>query len=339
MNLKVIKAPRNRTITLSDKEREEYRKRLLKIHSPVRLPEILNKVINQDIFEVIDFLPSKFVDLLFLDPPYNLTKSFNTRSFKEMPVSEYMEWMDSWLKKMIRLLKPTASIYICGDWRSSSAIHLLGEKYFIIRNRITLEREKGRGAKRNWKNNAEDIWFCTVSGNYYFNAEAVKLKRRVIAPYRENGKPKDWAEEGDGKYRLTYPSNIWTDITIPFWSMPENTPHPTQKPEKLLAKVILASSKEGDIIFDPFAGVGTAGVVAKKLRRNFVVVEIDEEYCLYAEKRLRMAEKDPTIQGYADGVFWDRNTLKDMVGRNKGRYKIQKVNKLLLFDRKRGYRK
>jgi len=233
-----------------------------------------------------------------------------------------MEWMDSWLQKMIRLLKPTASIYICGDWRSSSAIHLLCEKYFIVRNRITFEREKGRGAERNWKNNSEDIWFCTVSNKFIFNAEAVKLKRKVLAPYQENGIPKDWTEEEDGKYRLTYPSNIWTDITIPFWSMPENTPHPTQKPEKLLAKIILASSNEGDIIFDPFAGVGTAGVVAKKLKRNFVMVEIDEEYCLYAIKRLLMAEEDATIQGYSDGVFWERNTLKDIKSRDKKKIKV-----------------
>ena len=93
--------------------------------------------------------------------------------------------------------------------------------------------------------------------------------------------------------------------------MPENTPHPTQKPEKLLAKIILASSNEGDVVFDPFAGVGTAGVVAKKLRRKFVIIEIDEEYCLYAVKRLFMAEEDSTIQGYSDSVFWERNTLKD----------------------------
>lgn len=306
----MARAPRNRTITLSAKEKESYRHRLLKTDNPVRLEKILNKVINQDVSEVVDFLPSKFVDLLFIDPPYNLTKTFNMRSFKQVKVTQYMDWMESWLKKMIRLLKDAASIYICGDWRSSSAIHLLCEKYFIVRNRITFEREKGRGAKRDWKNNSEDIWFCTVSNDFTFNAKATKLKRRVIAPYRENGIPKDWAEEREGKYRLTHPSNIWTDITIPFWSMAENTPHPTQKPEKLLAKIILASSNEGDIVFAPFAGVGTAGVVAKKLKRNFVMIEIDEEYCLYAEKRLQMAERDPTIQGYCNGIFWERNTLK-----------------------------
>ena len=149
-----------------------------------------------------------------------------------------------------------------------------------------------------------------MSDSYTFNVDAVKLKRQVIAPYRTNGKPKDWFDDEDGKYRITYPSNIWTDITIPFWSMPENTSHPTQKPEKLLAKIILASSNEGDIIFDPFAGVGTTGVAAKKLNRKFVMVEIDKEYCLYALKRLDMAEKDHTIQGYEDGVFWERNTMR-----------------------------
>lgn len=304
----IKKAPRNRTITLSNEERVRYGARLRKLTGLASVESILNSVINHDIFKVVDLLPSGFVDLLFIDPPYNLTKRFNLNTFRRMGVEEYKKWMDSWLSKMIRLLKPSASIYICGDWGSSSAIHLLCEEYFIIRNRITFEREKGRGSKKNWKNNLEDIWFCTVSDNYTFNSDKIKLKRRVIAPYRQNGKPKGWTDEAKGKYRLTYPSNIWTDITIPFWSMPENTPHPTQKPEKLLAKIILASSKKGDIIFDPFSGVGTTGVVAKKLERNFVIVEIDEEFCFYALKRLEMAEKDTTIQGYSNGIFWERNT-------------------------------
>jgi site-specific DNA-methyltransferase (adenine-specific) len=117
----MARAPRNRTITLSDKERESYSRKLLKINRPVSLEQILNSVINQDIFEAVDFLPPKFIDLLFIDPPYNLTKTFNSHSFKQVSVREYLEWMESWLSKMIRLLKSTASIYICGDWRSSLA--------------------------------------------------------------------------------------------------------------------------------------------------------------------------------------------------------------------------
>ena len=302
------KAPRNKTVSLSAEERKYLRSQIAKLNGQTKIESILNKVINQNILKIVDLLPSAFVDLLFIDPPYNLSKNFNGYSFKQVPVEQYSKWMDRWLSKMVRLLKPTASVYICGDWRSSAAIHTVCEKYFVVRNRITFEREKGRGSQKNWKNNSEDIWFCTVSDNYTFNVEKVKLKRKVIAPYRVDGIPKDWQEGDDGNFRLTYPSNIWTDITIPFWSMAENTPHPTQKPEKLLAKIILASSNEGDIVFDPFAGVGTTGVVAKKLRRNFVMVEIDEEYCLYALKRLQMADSDKSIQGYYDGVFWERNS-------------------------------
>ncbi len=180
---------------------------------------------------------------------------------------------------------------------------------FIVRNRITWERERGRGASKNWKNTSEDIWFCTVSNTYTFNVDAVKLKRKVLAPYRVNGTPKDWDATAQGNYRLTYPSNLWTDITVPFWSMPENTDHPTQKPEKLMAKLILASSNPGDVVLDPFLGSGTTSVVAKKLDRRYVGVEVDELYACLAEKRLAMAEAVPTIQGYAQGVFWERNTL------------------------------
>ena len=222
----------------------------------------------------------------------------------------YASWFASFIVQFTRLLKPTASIYVCSDWRSSSAIHYTLEQHFIVRNRITWEREKGRGAMTNWKNCSEDIWFCTMSDNYTFNVDAVKLKRKVLAPYKDtNGNPKDWEESAAGAFRLTYPSNIWTDMTVPFWSMPENTDHPTQKPEKLLAKIILASSLPGQLVFDPFLGSGTTSVVAKKLARAYIGVEINETYCCLAEKRLDLAAKDSAIQGYSQGVFWERNTL------------------------------
>lgn len=272
---------------------------------------LINHTICQNLFEVLDYLPAQFVDLLFVDPPYNLSKSFNGRSFNAMSLDEYESWLDSWLAPLLKTLKPTASIYICGDWQSSAAIQRVAEKYFIVRNRITWEREKGRGAKTNWKNSSEDIWFCTMSKTYTFNVEAVKLRRQVIAPYTENGQPKDWEESEAGRFRLTHPSNLWTDLTVPFWSMPENTDHPTQKPEKLLAKIILASSNPGEVVFDPFLGSGTTSVAAKKLGRRYVGVEIDELYCCLAEKRLELAEMDKTIQGYASGVFWERNMLRE----------------------------
>ena len=140
----------------------------------------------------------------------------------------------------------------------------------------------------------------------------MKLKRKVIAPYRDaDGNPKDWDEGDDGNYRLTHPSNIWSDITIPFWSMSENTDHPTQKPEKLIAKLILASTDKGAYVLDPFLGSGTTAVVSKKLGRRFLGIEQNKEFCCWARKRLVAAEYNSSIQGYADGVFWERNSLSD----------------------------
>ena len=304
------KAPRNRTIALSEQELKSYRHRLHRINGTVEFGDIQNTIINRDLFDVLDWLPDEFADVLFLDPPYNLTKSFNSTRFSELSISAYAAWMDSWLPKLIKTLKPTASVYICGDWRSSSAVQLVAEKHLKVRNRITWEREKGRGAKKNWKNSSEDIWFCTVSDEYTYNVNEVKLRRRVIAPYTDaSGAPKDWNRSKEGSYRLTHPSNLWTDLTVPFWSMPENTKHPTQKPEKLLAKIILASSNIGDVVFDPFLGSGTTAVTAKKLSRRYVGIEIDPIYCSLAMKRLDIAEHDDSIQGYSDGVFWERNSL------------------------------
>lgn len=304
------RAVNNRTLTLTPKEVSFYSKKLISLNKAANVQKIINKTICQDLFKAADYLPESFVDLLFIDPPYNINKSFNEIKFKEKSIHEYAEWIESFLIKLKKILKPTATIYFCGDWHTSISIPLILQKHFIIRNRITWEREKGRGSKSNWKNSSEDIWFCTMSNNFTYNVDAVKLNRRVIAPYRDtNGNPKDWQKLSNGDFRLTHPSNIWTDISIPFWSMPENTEHPTQKPEKLLAKLILASTKEGDVVFDPFLGSGTASVTAKKLKRKFVGIEIDKTYACYAEKRLDLAETNKTIQGYEYGVFWERNSL------------------------------
>ena len=273
--------------------------------------DYLDRTLHQPMQSAIAHLPDSCVDLLVLDPPYNRRKTFNARVFNSKSPTDYGHWFAEWFVPLLRLLKPTASVYICCDWQSSSTVAAVVEQYLTVRNRITWEREKGRGAKRNWKNASEDIWFATVSDTYTFNVDAVKLKRRVRAPYRDAlGQPKDWQESATGRFRATHPSNLWTDISIPFWSMPENTDHPTQKPEKLIAKLILASSQTGDVILDPLLGSGTTSVVAKKLGRHYIGIEQEELYCCWAEKRLaQVSEGSDTIQGYTGGYFWERNTL------------------------------
>ena len=311
LNLKT-RAPRNRTLTCSDDERTSLESLLLHLDAPASISLLENRTVNQDFFSAISLLPRAFVDLLILDPPYNLSKDYNGNRFSKKDGDTYRKWFLNVLELIVPTLTASASIYVCSDWKTSILIAPILEELFQIQNRVTWEREKGRGAKSNWKNNTEDIWFCTRSQDYVFNVDSVKLKRKVIAPYRDaEGAPKDWQEEDDGNFRLTFPSNIWSDITIPFWSMPENTDHPTQKPEKLIAKLVLASSSPGDFVLDPFVGSGTTSVVCKKLARKFLGIEQNLEYCCWTEKRLQLANRDKSIQGYSDGVFWERNSLSE----------------------------
>lgn len=303
-----MKASRNKTIDISVQDGQEYLNRAIAVEQKAEMSAILDRTILGDTFSVMPLLPEKFVDLLIVDPPYNIDKNFHGNTFRHSTDEWYADYTEAWVQQVLPLLKPDASLYVCCDWKSSPVIGMVLKKHFHVQNRITWQREKGRGALTNWKNGMEDIWFCTVSGSYTFNVEAVKVRRRVIAPYRVDGKPKDWEETGEGNFRNSYPSNFWDDISIPYWSMPENTAHPTQKPEKLLAKLILASSNPGDVVFDPFLGSGSTSVTAKKLERHFVGVEQNPQYVIWAEKRLEMADADSSIQGYTDGVFWERNT-------------------------------
>nr|WP_295800779.1 DNA methyltransferase [uncultured Treponema sp.] len=303
------RAENNRTLTLEPEEIEGLKKRLLTESNISLETDILNRTLNGDILKMLEFVPENFADLIIIDPPYNLSKNFNGMKFASRSQESYDEYLATWFPQVCRKLKSDGSLYMCGDWKCTSSLQRALEKELTVLNRITWQREKGRGAKSNWKNGMEDIWFAVKNPDeYYFDVEAVKMKRKVLAPYKAGGKPKDWNEEKNGNFRITYPSNFWDDISVPFWSMPENTDHPTQKPEKLYAKLILASSRPGDIVFDPFLGSGTASVVAKKLGRRFCGIEQNEEYCLWAEKRLALAETDKSIQGYSDGVFWERNS-------------------------------
>ena len=261
-----MKAERNKTIDFLPEDAPEYLARCLRVTEDVPLDAVCGRTICGDTFQVAPHLPRGFADLLIVDPPYNLTKDFSGGGFRRTTDANYAAFTRAWIELLLPLLKPDASVYVCCDWRSSPVIGMTLKDYFRLQNRITWQREKGRGAQR-----------------------------------------KDWEETPDGKFRNTCPSNFWDDISVPYWSMPENTAHPTQKPEKLLAKLILASSDPGGIVLDPFAGSGSTAVTAKKLGRRFVAIERSEQYCAWAEKRLELAETNPAIQGYADGVFWERN--------------------------------
>lgn len=305
------RAPRNRTLTIDADERQHLRNSLLTTADLNGSDEQTDCVLCADVLQALPLLPDGFADLIIADPPYNLSRRFGTKRFGRTTDEMYEKYVRTWLPQVCAKLKDGGTLYLCGDWHCTSVLQRVLSEHLTIINRITWQREKGRGARNNWKNTMEDIWFAVKDpANYHFDLDAVKIRRMVKAPYKTNdGEPKDWKKTDEGKFRDTCPGNFWDDITIPFWSMPENTDHPTQKPEKLYAKLILASSRPGDVVFDPFLGSGTSAVVAKKLGRRYIGIEVEEDYCLLAQKRLELSDNDTSIQGYSDGVFWERNSL------------------------------
>ncbi|MBE7089469.1 MAG: site-specific DNA-methyltransferase [Clostridiales bacterium] len=316
-----MKSPRNKTIDFPIEQAEKYLSLCVNEKS---YDGSVNQIVTGDAFSGLKKIADKSVDLLIVDPPYNLAKNFHGLNFKAQSQDEYAKYTLKWLDACLPKLKDNASVYVCCDWKSSLVIGGILSSRLILRNRITWQREKGRGAKSNWKNSMEDVFFATVSDDYKFNLDAVKVRRRVLAPYNADGKPKDWESTTEGKFRNTCPSNFWDDISVPYWSMAENTAHPTQKPEKLIAKLILASSNEGDVVLDPFAGSGTTAVVAEKLNRKFICLERNPLYCAWAQKRLENAKEDSSIQGYEGGVFWEKNTTAEQRQHHEKRSKRHK---------------
>lgn len=258
---------------------------------------------NESLENSIKYINDGSVDLFFLDPPYFISgksKKINLETGDRgdwdcqwNSIEEYTIWTDSYLKLAHKQLKDDGSVYVCISWQNSHIIHTLLEKNgFTILNRITWKRDKGRGAKTNWKSMHEDIFFAVKNKKKYtFNIDDVKVTKKVIAPYKnEDGTPKDWwVNENGEKVRLTYPGNLWDEFCVPYWSMlevksyaktkktPNNflTKHNTQKPKDLVKKIIMASSNKGDLVVDYFSGSGTTAIAAEELERNSIVFDVN----------------------------------------------------------------
>ena len=177
------RAANNRTLTLEPQEIEGLRNRLLTERNISAETDIVNRTLNGDILKMLEFVPDNFADLIIIDPPYNLSKNFNGMKFASRSQENYDEYLATWFPQVCKKLKSNGSLYMCGDWKCTSSLQRAIEKELTVLNRITWQREKGRGAKSNWKNGMEDIWFAVKNpGDYYFDVEAVKMKRKVLAP-------------------------------------------------------------------------------------------------------------------------------------------------------------
>jgi DNA modification methylase len=274
------------------------------------------KYYNKSFIESKDIIGVETVDMFFLDPPYYISGGKNENLDLELgdrqdwdkqwkSKDDYKEWTKVYLQLAYEQLKPNGSIYVCIQWQTSNIVQeVLEEVGFYVQNRITWKRDKGRGAKTNWKSIHEDIFFATKNQkNYTFNINEVMVKKEVIAPYRnEDGTPKDWwVDENGKKVRMTYPGNLWDEFCVPYWSMNEvksyaktkKTPqnvlqkHNTQKPKDLVKKCILASSNEGDLIVDYFSGSGTTAIASEETNRNSIVFDVNKNCISMLETRIK----------------------------------------------------
>ncbi|HHY18920.1 MAG TPA: site-specific DNA-methyltransferase [Firmicutes bacterium] len=191
---------RNKTLAMEPGDENIY------IPKPLPEKELTPGIYWGEALQALKRIEDQSIQAVFADPPYFGKQKAFGRTVPNV-WEEYSIWTLEWLKEAYRVTKDTGSLYVCCDWSYSGKIQDLIEKAgFITINRITWKRDKGRGALKNWKNNMEDIWFAVKDEEkYHFDVTKVKVKKKVIAPYRDDkGRPKDWLEEDGQKYRLVF---------------------------------------------------------------------------------------------------------------------------------------
>ena len=250
----------------------------------------MNDIILGDALIELKKIESNSINLIVVDPPYFLLKNQKWDN-QWKTETDYIDWCKQWFHECKRILKDDGSFYCFQDWRLVSEYVIELKKIFpYFQNWITWERIKGRCSNKNWKSSKEEILYFSKQKEPKFFSQ--KKLRPVIAPYKdEDGKPKGWFinEEGE-RVRWTGIGNVW-HYTSPVWSSIEEKPqHPCQKPLMMIERIIEAHTNENDIVLDCFAGSGTTGIAAKKLNRNYILIEKDEEYFDIIKERMKKYE-------------------------------------------------
>lgn len=239
----------------------------------------MNTLINGDCSGELLNISSEQIDLIVIDPPYEINFQNLDWDKKEL------NWTFLF-SQFQRILKPTGSLIIFQGWSNVCETIQEGNKFFELKNWIIYDRIKGRGAKTNLVSTREDILWYSKSNDYCYNKIYSDIPKKTKGMGEKNGQLNRAL------------SNVWTDISpIVPWSKEHNS-HPTQKPEKLLERIINIFSNENDLVLDCFAGSGTTGIVCKKLNRNFILIEKELEYLEIIKSRFSNFSK-----GNLNGCF------------------------------------
>lgn len=231
----------------------------------------LNKVYNCDSLIGMKDLQEKSVDLVLADPPYNVGKDYGNKSDMQTK-EEYLKFTRDWMTEAYRVLKDDGTIYVFGGLEYISHMYLILEEIgFVFNSWIVWHYTQGAGRTKGFSSRHDDILMFTKTKKFNFYLDKVRIPQKY---YRKRN-----------NMAGANPGNVWKLSHI-HYSESERTQHPTQKPHALYLRMIMASSKEGEVILDPFAGSGSSLFVSKKTKRNYIGYEIEKKYIEIIEEQL-----------------------------------------------------
>lgn len=266
---------------------------------------LINTVVQGDCLDIMKKIPDNSVDVTFADPPFNLKKKYNSY-YDKQEIKEYLSWCKKWLKEMVRITKPTGSIFVHNipKWLTYFSSYL--NEFAVFRHWIAWNA-MGAPLGKTLLPNHYGILYYIKSENYKFYDVRMLHKRCRKCHYI--------LQDYGGKKAQMHPfgslvSDVWTDIHR-IRHRKRRDEHPCQLPVHLLERLLLMSTDEGDIVLDPFIGTGTTAVAAKKLGRKFIGIDIDPKYVEITKRKLEQV--NPTvINGCSVSVFLDKViTIRD----------------------------
>lgn len=243
-----------------------------------------------DCLNILKSMKDKQVDLIFADPPYNLGKDFGNNSDNWKDKKEYLEWCYSWIDECFRVLKDDGTFYIMNSTQNIPYIDVyMQEKYNVINRIVWYYDSSGVQSKKKYGSMYEPILMTTKNEKsaYTFNWQDIMVEaktgaKRNLIDYRKTP-PQPYSNE-------KVPGNVWEFARVRF-KMDEYEDHPSQKPEKLLERIILASSNENDLVLDPFSGTFTTSAVAISKNRRAIGIDLSNEYFKIGLRRTNICNK------------------------------------------------
>lgn len=231
------------------------------------------EIINGDSLKEMKSITDETIDLIITDPPYNLNKNYGNNK-DNLEFNEYLQFTKEWITECKRVLKKTGTIYVFMGFRYISYIYdiLSREMDMNFVNWIAWHYTQGIGKTKGFSPRHDDILMFSKTAKYNFYLDNIRVPQKY---YRSIN-----------NMRGANPGDVWEFSHVHYCNENRQN-HPTQKPEGLIERMVLASSKEGDTVLDPFSGSGTTLRVCQQLERNCIGIEVNPEYVEMSEKRLQ----------------------------------------------------